>query len=977
MKTKFNGFLTLILALVVQISFAQQKTVTGTVADEGGTPLLGATVLVVDSNRGASTDFDGNFSIQATPQETIEVSYIGYETKTFVVGSQNNYNVTLAVGGDVLDDVIVIGYGSGRKVNAMTGSISTVRSEKLSNKPTANVMEALQGQVAGLSLLTSSGEPTALSSIRLHGVGSLNASNTPLFILDGAPIDSETLLTLNSNDFESVTVLKDAAATSIYGSRAANGVIYITSKKGKAGEGQFSLNYEYGFSELARKDRLGLMDATQLLDWQLDKGIIAQEFYNEHINSGVNTDWESYYYKDNAPVRKVDMSMSGGNEKTTYYLSGNYMDHEGITIGSEYERFAVRANVESQVKDWLKTGVRMSGGADSRETFGYTSNSLRGALGVYMFQPYYSPYDENGNVLDYIPGLEMVSNEYVKRNSPGGTKNHQFNGNYFLEITPLDGLTIRSQYGLDYFNRRGSQKVFPSSSMAAGIGERYESYAQMVNQTITNTIEYQFDIDTDHNFSVLAGQEGINYDYQYFNVEVRGMEDDRLMEFGAGNLSEMTDNPEMSSSQYAFLSYFGQLNYDYQGKYFVDLSLRSDESSRFGSANRRANFWSAGVMWNMTNEEFMYDVDFISDLRVRASFGTTGNAGIGDYAHLALVGTGATYAGSSGWTVDAAGNPELGWESQEKLTVGFASSLFNNKLTLDVDYYLRKTNDMLMQVPQPYTSGFDEIAQNVGSLQNQGIDVTLGATIFQNDAWNVGFTKTFNYNKVKLTELFYGLDEWIIPNTGIGYIVGEGIDYYYPKWLGVDPEDGMQMWEDPETGDAVKVFSDDLAQQLEGKSQYAPITGGFSLNASWDKGLSFSADFAYMYDKYLINNDRFFSENPAGNPTYNSSANILDEWKEPGDQSQFPKFGESMEFDSRLVEDASFLRLKNISVAYDVPSSLLGENNPVNGLRFSLSARNLFTITNYSGLDPEVDSNIAMGRYPNTRQYVASVRVSF
>lgn len=979
MRTKFNGFLTLMLALVVQISFAQEKNITGTVADGDGVPLLGATVLVKDSNRGTSTDFDGNFSILASEGQTVEITFVGYNTSSFKVDAKSHYNVTLTEDSEVLTSVVLVGYGAGRDISAVTGSISTVSSDKLSNKPTANVMEALQGQVAGLQLLTSSGEPTALSSIRLHGVGSLNAGNSPLFILDGAPIDSATLLTLNSNNFESVTVLKDAAATSIYGSRAANGVIYITTKKGKAGEGEFTLNYEYGFSELARRDRLGLMDANQLLDFQLEKGYINQGFYDDRKAAGLNTKWEDYYYKDNAPVRKVDMAMSGGNEKTTYYLSGQYMDHEGVTIGSNFERLTVSANIETQVKDWLKTGVRINGGTDERKTFRYGSNSLRGALGVYLFEPYWTPYDENGDVYDYIPGMEMYSNEYVFANHPQKTKNHQVNGNYFVELTPVKGLTIRTMYGLDYYNRRGTAIDLPSSALTGGMGERFESYAQMVNQTVTNTAEYRFDLDNGHNLNLLAGQEGVKYDYQTFNVEVRGMEDDRLMEFGAGNLDDMTNPPEMGTAQYAYLSYFGQANYDYQGKYYLDLSLRTDESSRFGSANRRANFWSVGTMWNLTREDFMNEVSFVNDLRVKASYGTTGNSdGIGNYTHLALVGTGTTYDGVSGWTISTAGNPELGWETQEKLTVGFASSLFDNKVSLGVDYYIRKTKDMLMNVPQPYTTGFEMIGQNIGALENKGVDVTLGLTLYQNQDWHVGFNKTFNYNDTKITSLFHGMDEWIIANTGVSYIVGEGIDYYYPKWLGIDPDDGLQMWENPETGEIEKTFSDDLlAQQLKGKSQYAPITGGFGLNASWSKGLSFSADFAYMYDKYLINNDRFFSENPALFGNYNQSADVLDEWKEPGDITKFPVYGEALEFDSRLVEDASFLRLKNISIAYDVPKTLLGENNPLSGLRFSLSARNLFTITNYSGLDPEIDSNIAMGRYPNTRQYVASVRVSF
>lgn len=992
MRTKFNGFLTLILALVVQIAFAQEKTVTGTVVDDSGVPLLGATVLIVDSNRGTSTDFDGNFSIQASQGEKLEVSYMGLETVTLTIGTSNNYNVTLNPDGNVLEHVVLVGYGSGRSVSSVTGSIASVSSDKLSNKPVANVMEALQGQVAGLQLFTSSGEPTALSTMRLHGVGSVTASNEPLYVLDGMAINRETLLTLNSNDFESVTILKDAAATSIYGSRAANGVVYITSKKGEAGQGQITINYEYGFSELARKNQLGLMNSEQLLNFQLEKNLITQDFYDERMASGIDTNWEDYYYKDNAPIKKVDLTISGGNEKTQYYLSGNYMDHEGITLASGYERFTVRSNIDTQVKDWLTTGMRVSGGTDTRETFGYGTNNTRGSLGVFLNHPYWTPYDENGNVLDLIDGLDMESNEYVLGKQPGNTKNHQFTGNFFMEINPLEGLRFRTQYGIDFRNRRSFRMLMPSASWSKGMGNRRETNGQRLNQTITNTLEYQFNIDHDHNFSILAGQEGIKYDYEEFGVNVRGMSDDRLMEFTAGNVSEMKqEDISMLTSQYAYLSFFGQINYDYLGKYFLDLSIRSDESSRFGSDNRRANFWSIGTMWNMTHEDFMQNTDFIDDLRIRASYGTTGNSeGIGNYAHIAATGTGidlngdgvddisGAYGGTTGWLIATAGNTELGWEEQSKLTLGFASALFNNKLTLDVDYYVRKTKNMLMSVPQPYTSGFRRIEQNIGSIQNNGIDVTLGVTIFNNQDWNVGLTKTFNYNKNKITDLFYGLDEWRVPSTGVSYIKGKEIMFYYPKWLGIDPADGMQMWEDPETGEAVKEFDEDaLAQPLNDKPRYAPIQGGFSLNASWSKGLSITADFAYMYDNYLINNDRFFSENPSQFGSRNQSADILNEWKEPGDITKFPKYGEDMQFDSRLIEDASFLRLKNIAIAYDVPKNLLGENNPINGLRFSLSARNLFTITNYSGLDPEVDSNLTLGQYPNTRQYIASVRVSF
>lgn len=885
----------------------------------------------------------------------------------------------LKLTGTTLEDVIVVGYGSARSISSVTGAVANVSGDKIANRPVANVMDALQGKIAGLQTFNSSGEPTALSSMRLHGVGSLNTSNQPLIILDGMPVSSSTLLTMNANDYQNVTLLKDAAATAMYGARSANGVLYITSKKGEAGEAKINLGYEYGFSDLARRGYLGLMNSDQLLDFQLEKGFISKALYDDRKAAGINTDWEKYYYKDNAPMRKVDLSISGGSQKTRYYISGNYLKQEGIALASEFDRFTVRTNLDTELNDWASMGVRFTGGADTRNSFPYGSNSLRGALGAYLFEPYWTPYDEDGNVYDLIPGMEMLSNEYVLRMQPSSERNQQVNANVFFEIKPIQGLTLRSQYGIDFRNRRNTSKTFPSYRPAQGIGSRTELNALTFDHTITNTIEYKFDLDDrKHNFTFLAGQEGIEADYNAFDVMVKGMVDDRLMEFSSGVLSLIDRMPAMSTTQYAYLSYFGIGNYNYENKYFLDLSIRSDESSRFGSKNRRATFWSAGGMWNLSKESFMKDVDFVSDLRLRASYGITGNSDIGDYQHLGRVGASTNYGARPGWTIINPGNPDLGWEEQSKLNIGVSTALLKDKINLDVSYYLRKTKNMLMEVPQPYTSGFSSVDDNVGSIENSGIDLTLGVTLFQNHDWNIGFSKTFNYNKNKITELFYGLDEWIIPNTGVAYIKGKPVSFYYAKWLGIDPEDGMQMWEDPKTGKSTKSFNrTDLEQNLSNNPRYAPMQGGFSLNASWKKGISFNADFSYVLDNYMLNNDRFFSENPAIFGEMNQSADVLDEWKKPGDVTKFPKFGQNMQFDSRLIENASFLRMKNITISYSVPRSLLGENNPLKELHFSLTGRNLFTITNYSGLDPEVDSNLSLGRYPNTKQYVASVRASF
>lgn len=552
-------------------------------------------------------------------------------------------NVILKPDTETLEEVVVLGYGSGKKIGSIVGSVAKVNSEKLSAKPVANAMDALQGQVSGLQVYTSSGEPGSSSSSYIRGVGSLTADNEPLYVLDGTPVSSSVMVMMNPNDFESVTVLKDASATSIYGSRAANGVIYITTKRGKIGEkAVITASGNYGTARLARRVS-NPMNSTELLNYQLSHGIIKQETYDKYINSGIDTNWEDYFFKDDAPTYQANLSIQGGSNKTMYYVSGSYYFQDGITPRSEYNRYTFRSNLESRPTDWLRFGANFGATYDEQQTSLFTyqgSNNLNGGIfGTILNPTYYNPYGEDGSKLDVIPGLNRYSPYYLSDKQPSSSNTAQLDGTAFIQLNPIEGLTIRSQFGIEAYDFRQTSKRLASHPNATQGGYTYEAFRRNAKLTITNTAEYNFKIKDIHDFTILIGQEGIKNDYQRFGSETTGQSDDRLSMLEAGTAATLLGADENDLYTYQFLSFFGRINYALNDKYFADFSIRNDASSRFGKDNRNAIFMSGGLMWNMKKESFLEDVNFLSDLKLKASIGTTGNSSIGNYDHLALVGT--------------------------------------------------------------------------------------------------------------------------------------------------------------------------------------------------------------------------------------------------------------------------------------------------------------------------------------------------
>ena len=667
-------------------------------------------------------------------------------------------NVILKPDTETLEEVVVLGYGSGKKIGSIVGSVAKVNSEKLSAKPVANAMDALQGQVSGLQVYTSSGEPGSSSSSYIRGVGSLTADNEPLYVLDGTPVSSSVMVMMNPNDFESVTVLKDASATSIYGSRAANGVIYITTKRGKIGEkAVITASGNYGTARLARRVS-NPMNSTELLNYQLSHGIIKQETYDKYINSGIDTNWEDYFFKDDAPTYQANLSIQGGSNKTMYYVSGSYYFQDGITPRSEYNRYTFRSNLESRPTDWLRFGANFGATYDEQQTSLFTyqgSNNLNGGIfGTILNPTYYNPYGEDGSKLDVIPGLNRYSPYYLSDKQPSSSNTAQLDGTAFIQLNPIEGLTIRSQFGIEAYDFRQTSKRLASHPDATQGGYTYEAFRRNAKLTITNTAEYNFKIKDIHDFTILIGQEGIKNDYQRFGSETTGQSDDRLSMLEAGTAATLLGADENDLYTYQFLSFFGRINYALNDKYFADFSIRNDASSRFGKDNRNAIFMSGGLMWNMKKESFLEDVNFLSDLKLKASIGTTGNSSIGNYDHLVLVGTN-LYNAQGGWKINTPGNGDLGWEKQTLANIGIEAS-FWNKYRIELTYYNKKTSNMLMDVPVPYTSGFSSITQNVGSMTNSGVEIAVSLDLLKTKDWFVGFNMNYAYNKNKITELFYG-----------------------------------------------------------------------------------------------------------------------------------------------------------------------------------------------------------------------------
>ena len=561
---------------------------------------------------------------------------------------------------------------------------------------------------------------------------------------------------------------------------------------------------------------------------------------------------------------------------------------------------------------------------------------------------------------------------YLLENQPGQKNKLRLYGNMFEELTPVKGLTLRASQALDAFDYRYRYRQLPAAfnNNSGSASETFQRYSSM---TFTNTAEYKFDVNKVHNATILIGQEAIIYDGSAFGASVSGITDDRLTLLSHGTTPQ---NPTASIQKKVMNSYFARGEYNYAEKYYLDLSFRTDGSSVFGKNNRWASFFSVGAMWNIKKENFMQSAEWLNELSLKASYGTTGNSAFsGDpyYPSLGLVEVG-KYQGGSAFGISSVQNDDLTWEKQKSLNIGISTRMFN-RLDLSVDFYNKVTSDMLMTIPYSYTTGHGSGWGNIGSMYNRGFEVSVQYELFNTKDFYWSIAGNINYNKNQITELFGGRDEYVIPNSGVKYQVGESLgDFYSVRWVGVDPEDGQQIWLD-DKGNETKEYSDNYAV-FTGKNQYVPWAGGFNTRISW-KGFSVDANFSFMLGKYLIDNDRFFVENPNFVGQLNQSVEMANMWTTPGQITDIPAANSARQFDTHLLENASFMRLKNLTISYSFPESLLSKVGFIKGVRIFGVGRNLWTVTQYKGADPEIDSNLQLGKYPNTRQFAVGAELTF
>ena len=915
--------------------------------------------------------------------------------QTEEVDIQPNMSIVMKTNDEMLEEVVIVGYGTAKKLGSVVGSLGTVNNETIEKTPTTNFTDALSRQVSGLSVLSNTGDPTATASIRLRGVSSINAGTTPLFILDGAPISSSVFNTLNPNDIENITVLKDAASTAIYGSRAANGVIVITSKKGKFDQkATVTLRGQYGFSNMV-KDQQEMMNASQFLQFREMIGAPAAQAAYDAVNLyGIDTDWRKEVFDNNAPMYQVDASIRGGGSNVSYYLSLNHHDQQGIIAQSGIRRESLRFNFDARIKPWLKVGLQSNLGFNQYETNNevnadgiYGTNPAVFARQAFPYDsPYYYTVDENGNIqwgerAQYLHFTQMPTVDYINDNREVTRKQVTANINLYEELTPIKGLTIRAQQAVDAFDYNLDNIGYQRDDLVTPMGDTYngstgyrqESFQRYYSFTYTNTAEYKFNID-DHNVTVLAGQESIITKSNSFGVFAEGHTDNRQLLLTQGT-SVSIDNLSHSISESVFNSYFFTGSYNYAEKYYADFSFRRDGSSKFAPDNRWASFWSVGAMWNAKKENFLADVDWLNELEVKASYGTTGNSSIDDYMFYGLIGSGSIYNGQGSLGISQASNYDLTWETVASANVGVSFRVFD-RVGVEIDAYHRKTTDLLMQIPYSYTTGYGSGWGNIGAMVNKGVDINLNVDILKLRDFEWKLRANMNYNKNEITELFNGRDEYALPDYGMMYKVGHSIgELYYVRRAGVDPRDGQQIWYDKD-GNLTKVYNEERDAVLLGKDLYAPLTGGFGTSISW-KGLTVSADFTWAANKYMISNDNYFLENPNFATQFNQTTKMLNMWTTPGQVTDVPHYTSQIQFDDHLVENASFMRLKNLTVQYALPKAVLKHLGDVQNINVFFTGRNLWTVTPFSGYDPEPDSNLVAFFYPNTRQLVFGAEITF
>ena len=956
---------------------AQTYKVKGNVVSKSDNePLIGVSILQKGTTNGVVTDIDGNYELQIQGGETTLVfSYIGLQTQELKVNARTGVlNVAMEDDSHLMDDVVVVAYGV-RKKGTIAGSVSTVKNDKLENVPAPSFDQALQGQTTGLSVISNSGEPSKAATFQIRGTNSINSGTAPLFILDGVPISSSDFNTISPSDIESISVLKDASSTSIYGARAANGVVVITTKRGLSmDKAKVTFRAQYGFSQLAQNN-WNMMNTAERIQYEKEIGIDTGKDYDVLSRTDIN--WLDMVFNDRAPLQNYEVSVNRATDRLNYFVSGGFYDQDGIAQSSTFRRYNMRANAEVKASDWLKVGTNSMVAYEEVEQADDGSYALYTPISACRFMlPYWNPYNEDGSLASENDGTWTGTGsnpiEWMA-NNPVTNKKYKVLSTVFAEITPIKNLTIRAQFGADYSHSTAFMQSFPSYIINNETGTAGRNSSDMLNLTETTTVNYRWELNSDHSFNFLLGQEGVDYRSEGFQVITSGQSNDFLTNISSGTRASSWAD---STTSYSYLSFFGRGEYNYKDLYYADFSVRADASSRFGTGNRWAGFWSLGFMWNLKSEPFLKDIEWLSSAQIALSTGTSGNSSIPDYDHLALVSGKANYEDQAGIYPSQSGNEDLSWEklwsSNVALRLGFI-----DRINLDIEFYNKKTTNMLMLVPDSYAlTGEGEHWDNIGAMLNRGVEFNVSADVIRTKDFVWSVNANASYNKNKLLELYNGVQEYEVSTTATKLVVGHSVsEFYINRYAGVNPANGDALWYTKDEQITNEYNEGDKV--MTGKTFDAPWQGGFGTSLAW-KGFSLAAQFSWVADRWMFNNDRYFEESNGLYAAYNQSKRLLyDRWKQPGDITDIPRHGVTPQFDDRFLENASFLRLKNVTLAYAFPQRLLSKTNFFSSARIYLQGQNLLTFTGFTGLDPESSSNVYKAQYPMSRQFTLGVEVSF
>lgn len=1005
-------------------AYAQNMTVKGKVT-ANGLEMPGVTVSVKGTAGGTITSLDGDFTIKADAGSVLVFSFIGYETVEVPVKGNGPINVELREKTTDLDEVVIaVPYGTAKK-STFTGSAGVVDKKIIANSQVASVSQALQGSVAGLQSFSASGQPGEDATILIRGVGSVNASTTPLYVVDGVPYDG-ALSSISNQDIASITVLKDAAAASLYGSRAANGVVMITTKQGsKKSAPSIEISAKYGFSDRAVKDYEQVSTEQYfMLEWEAIRNMrmnlkknpdtaeaaaayatqnlilnyIGINPYGTAYPQPIGTDgklvegarllwndsWEDALSQD-AHYTDLSARVSGGSENSQYYFSLGYMDNQGAYIGSGFKRYTLRANITSDLTKWLQVGVNV-GLTHSIQDFPKSDDSSLGnvvlaARSIPSFYPVYERdpetgayvLDENGQrVYDYgkyrhgsYAGYNQAQSMLYDKNE---IKRDAASVRGYLQVTPIEGLTYKMSLNIDYNSRFTHDYANPTYGKEPVTGSVSKSNTRTTGMTFNNVVNWEHTFGEVHNVRLMAGQE-----YYEFNTS----------NFGGSRSNVITDGyfePDVASTltgfsgnsdQYKLLSYFGQAEYNYAQKYFASVSMRADGSSRFHPDNRWGAFWSFGGSWKIGREAFVEEAagSWLSDLTLRASYGAQGNDNVGYYAYQALYSIG-SFLGETTLTTSRLDTPELSWETNLNTNIGLDFSLWSNRLFGTVEWFQRTSKDLLFARDLVPSSGFSSIDDNIGKVRNYGWEFTLGGTpILTRDwTWRLSVNATTYKNEIvniPTDVMWSGTKKWV---KG-----GSLYDFWMYEWAGVDPETGDAQWymTDTETGERVKTTNyGSLTSQDKVKVGNAlpKVSGGFQSDLTW-RDLSLSMAFAYSIGNKIYNRDKASLMGVSGANGSTMSKDLLNRWTPENTQTDVPRleYDQTSYFTSastRWLVDGSYLRLKTVTLNYNLPKKWI-QPAMLKDVSIYVQGENLLTFSKQQGLDPEQAlGGVTYWRYP-------------